>query len=156
MLKEFLFWEKSRTSFAYNRELNPLSRDVEGLTALHLAMRMGQLECAKVIIKECRESLDVLDDRGRTPGDLAGMYRSCRNVTCWRPPHKNCTKWRTLCAHSPISESLIQPFHNNTVRLIRAHASPRASINLSFLYHLEMRQLVALYQKGTTSLKSTF
>ncbi|PAV75426.1 hypothetical protein WR25_17818 [Diploscapter pachys] len=61
-----------RTSFGYNRELNPLSRDVEGLTALHLAMRMGHLECAKIIIKECRESLDVLDDRGRTPGDLAG------------------------------------------------------------------------------------
>ncbi|PAV59317.1 hypothetical protein WR25_15658 [Diploscapter pachys] len=77
-----LFSPPCMTSFGYNRELNPLSRDVEGLTALHLAMRMGHLECAKVIVKECRESLDVLDDRGRTPGDLVGcILGPLRRVT---------------------------------------------------------------------------
>ncbi|CAJ0920134.1 unnamed protein product, partial [Mesorhabditis belari] len=65
---EYLLWW--RRSLPYTRELDPLSRDSEGSTPLHLAVKARNFGTVKVLVKACRATVDVLDDRGRTPSDL--------------------------------------------------------------------------------------
>ncbi|CAJ0577854.1 unnamed protein product, partial [Mesorhabditis spiculigera] len=67
-LLEWLLWW--RRSLPYTRELDPLARDSEGSTALHLAVRSGHIPSVSAIVNACQAAIDVLDDRGRTPSDL--------------------------------------------------------------------------------------
>lgn len=60
-----------RRSLPYIREFDPLARDAEGGTPLHHAARSNSINAARVLTEFCPSSVDVLDDRNRTPSDLA-------------------------------------------------------------------------------------
>ncbi|CAB3404767.1 unnamed protein product [Caenorhabditis bovis] len=57
--------------FDYCREFDVVARDVEGCTPLHIAARHSSCRVARFIIGANPSSVDVLDDRGRTPSELA-------------------------------------------------------------------------------------
>ncbi|CAD6197552.1 unnamed protein product [Caenorhabditis auriculariae] len=54
------------------RELDPLARDIDGATPLHVAVRCGAGDVARTLLRFCPAAVDVLDDRGRTPCELGG------------------------------------------------------------------------------------
>uniref|UniRef100_A0A1I7WGY8 ANK_REP_REGION domain-containing protein n=1 Tax=Heterorhabditis bacteriophora TaxID=37862 RepID=A0A1I7WGY8_HETBA len=68
-----------RQSLPFTREFDPLARDGEGRTPLHVAVGAGHVSSARfvfayintVLVRACRTTVDVLDDRGRTPCDLS-------------------------------------------------------------------------------------
>uniref|UniRef100_A0A0K0CWI6 ANK_REP_REGION domain-containing protein n=1 Tax=Angiostrongylus cantonensis TaxID=6313 RepID=A0A0K0CWI6_ANGCA len=60
-----------RHKLLFSREFDPLARDCEGRTPLHVAVAAGHVASARVLVRACRTTVDVLDDRGRTPCDLS-------------------------------------------------------------------------------------
>ncbi|VDK49004.1 unnamed protein product, partial [Cylicostephanus goldi] len=64
VIEHVLSW---RRNLPYSREFDPLARDGEGRTPLHIAVASGHVASAKVLVRACRTTVDVLDDRGRTP-----------------------------------------------------------------------------------------
>lgn len=53
------------------RELDIVARDNDGATPLHYACRYSASRTARLIISISRDTIDVLDDRGRTPPEVA-------------------------------------------------------------------------------------
>jgi ankyrin repeat protein len=51
-----------------------MARDSDGRTPLHLASMNGRIACIKLLVKNCVDTVDVLDDRGETPSELALRY----------------------------------------------------------------------------------
>ncbi|VDL71577.1 unnamed protein product [Nippostrongylus brasiliensis] len=59
-------------------KFDPLARDGEGRTPLHVAVAAGHVASARVLVRACRTTVDVLDDRGRTPCDLSSDEQMMR------------------------------------------------------------------------------
>ncbi|VDO30280.1 unnamed protein product [Haemonchus placei] len=68
VVEHVLAW---RRNLPFSREFDPLARDGEGRTPLHMAVAAGHVASARVLVRACRTTVDVLDDRGRTPCDLS-------------------------------------------------------------------------------------
>ncbi|KAK6047134.1 CG-1 domain protein, partial [Cooperia oncophora] len=68
VIEHVLAW---RRNLPFSREFDPLARDGEGRTPLHMAVAAGHVASARVLVRACRTTVDVLDDRGRTPCDLS-------------------------------------------------------------------------------------
>ncbi|KAK6732979.1 hypothetical protein RB195_017010 [Necator americanus] len=68
VIEHVLGW---RRDLPFTREFDPLARDGEGRTPLHVAVAAGHVASARVLVRACRTTVDVLDDRGRTPCDLS-------------------------------------------------------------------------------------
>ncbi|EYC19582.1 hypothetical protein Y032_0024g949 [Ancylostoma ceylanicum] len=68
VIEHVLAW---RRNLPFSREFDPLARDGEGRTPLHVAVAAGHVASARVLVRACRTTVDVLDDRGRTPCDLS-------------------------------------------------------------------------------------
>lgn len=67
-----LFFCRSRLpSSYYIRDFDVLARDSEGRTPLHYAVLHTSIYSIETLISCCRSTLEVVDDRGETPQDLA-------------------------------------------------------------------------------------
>ncbi|VDO18466.1 unnamed protein product [Heligmosomoides polygyrus] len=75
VIEHVLAW---RRNLPFSREFDALARDSEGRTPLHIAVAAGHVSSAKVLVRACRTTVDVLDDRGRTPCDLSSDEQMMR------------------------------------------------------------------------------
>ncbi|WKX93243.1 hypothetical protein Q1695_010914 [Nippostrongylus brasiliensis] len=75
VVENVLAW---RRNLPFTREFDPLARDGEGRTPLHVAVAAGHVASARVLVRACRTTVDVLDDRGRTPCDLSSDEQMMR------------------------------------------------------------------------------